>query len=213
MTDTNEAPGPSGDYLDRLMRRESFQALWPLFSKATKPAKEATESFSALEHLRPLMHGVDRSRVIHVGDGAHARTAALFAVKTKAENISVDPLINEALVRTWRDKYAIARFEWLKSRIDEAAPALNALEMLPVFVTFVHAHVNIDAVLSRLRWDAAYSLACCMPDSQLSRELPCHRAGDDRSVLSPHRTYQVLINPVSPWAKQWARRLTFPEAD
>src|SRR5437867_4071057 len=64
---------PNGDYLDRLMRRECFEALWPLFAKASRPAKELTESYSALVHLRPFMSEAGPHRVIHVGDGAHAR--------------------------------------------------------------------------------------------------------------------------------------------
>lgn len=99
----------NADYLDRLMRRRSFQALWPLFAKAPKPAKEMTESFSALCHLRPLMLKGRPCRVIHVGDGAHARTAALFALKSEAENISVDPLLNEPLVEAWRARYEVRR--------------------------------------------------------------------------------------------------------
>jgi len=186
-----------GNYLDRLMRRQSFAALWPLFAKATKPAKEMTESFSALEHLRPLMNLVGPSRVIHVGDGAHARTAALFAVKTEAENISVDPLINEALVQAWRDEFGIQRFAWRKARIADEAERLNALGPSPVFVTFVHAHVHVDEVLEGLRWDAAFTLACCLPGYQLSQRPTPHAHGEDAGVLSEHRTYQVLVNPKS----------------
>jgi hypothetical protein len=186
-----------GDYLDRLMRRQSFHALWPLFAKATKPAKELTESFSALEHLRPLMKRVGPSRVIHVGDGAHARTAALFAVKTEAVNISVDPLINETLVRQWRDEFGIERFEWRKSRIDHASAGLNSLSALPVFVTFVHAHVHVDETLAGLRWDAAFTLACCLPGNQLTSKGAPHEQGEDARVLSEDRMFQVLINPES----------------
>ena len=100
MTEHAHEQPRGSDYLDRLMRRASFEALWPLFAKATRPAKEMTESFSALEHLRPFLSKGEPCRVIHVGDGAHARTGALFALKTEAENISVDPLINEALAAT-----------------------------------------------------------------------------------------------------------------
>lgn len=201
VTATDVVVSPNGDYLDRLMRRESFAALWPLFAKATKPAKEMTESFSALVHLRPLMEQVNASRVIHVGDGAHARTAALFALKTEAQNISVDPLINEPLVNAWRDEFNIQRFAWRKGRVAEHAHALNELSELPVFVTFVHAHVHVDEELSRLRWDAAFTLACCFPGHQLTKQFTPYRAGKDQSVLSPDRTFQVLINPKSPRAK------------
>jgi hypothetical protein len=184
---------PNGDYLDRLMRRASFQALWPLFANATKPAKEMTESFSALSHLRPLINKAGACRVIHVGDGAHARTAAMFAIKTSAENISVDPLINERIVGSWQDEFAIERLSWRKARLADVADELNALPKVPVFVTFVHAHVDVDEELARLRWDAAFTLACCSPGKQLSTTLVRQREGQDFSVLSPERKYQVLI--------------------
>jgi len=193
---------PNGDYLDRMMRRESFQALWPLFSLATKPAKEMTESFSALVHLRPFMAAVGDCRVIHVGDGAHARTGALFAVKTKAENISVDPVTNEALVSAWRDKFNIERFSWRKAKLADAAESLCALSRKPLFVTFVHAHVDIDEELRRLKWDVAFTMACCLPGRQLTRENKPHSEGQDFSVLSDDRHYQVLVNKRSPLIEQ-----------
>jgi hypothetical protein len=184
----------SSDYLDRLMRRGSFEALWPLFARATKPAKEMTESFSALVHLRPLLAQQPRWRVIHVGDGAHARTAALFALKTQADNISVDPLINAALVGAWCERFAIRRLAWRAAAIGSVADELNALPPMPVAVTFVHAHVDVDEVLDRLRWDAAFTLACCVPGRQLTRRRTPHRAGEDAGVLSHHRRYEVLVN-------------------
>jgi hypothetical protein len=183
---------PNGDYLDRLMRRGSFEALWPLFAHATKPAKEMTESFSALQHLRPHMRAP--CRVIHVGDGAHARTAALFALKTEAENISVDPLVNVELVEGWKRRFGVRRFAWRKAEIEEVGDELNALPAMPVFVTFVHAHVAVDDILDRLRWDAAFTLACCQPGRQLTRRRVPHEAGRDSSVLSPDRSFQLLLN-------------------
>jgi hypothetical protein len=189
----HESEEPSGsDYLDRLMRRASFEAVWPLFAKAPRPAKELTESFSALEHLRPFMPKGQPCRVIHVGDGAHARTAAMFALKTQAENISVDPLINEPLVTAWRERFGVRRFTWHKAPILDVVEQLNALPPLPVLVTFVHAHVAVDAVLSRLRWDVAYTLACCLPGHQLSRQHAPIESGSDPGVLSSGRQFQVL---------------------
>jgi hypothetical protein len=175
------------------MRRESFAALWPLFAKGEKPAKEMTESFSALEHLRPLMRQGEPLRVLHVGDGAHARTAALFSIKTAADNISVDPQLNEPLIEAWRDEYRIARFEWRKARIEDAAAELSELPRMRTFVTFVHAHVGVDRVLSLLRWDAAFTLSCCSPASQLSVKNRIHHSGSDVNVLSPGRAFQILL--------------------
>jgi hypothetical protein len=193
MISADELP-PSSDYLDRLMRRSSFEALWPLFAKATRPAKEMTESFSALCHLRPLLPKDRPCRVIHVGDGAHARTAALFSLKSEAENISVDPTINADVVEAWRDRFGIRRLAWRKANIEDVAEDLNALPPMPVFVTFVHAHVDVDAVLDSLRWDAAFTLACCLPGHQLTRTRVPLEEGVDSSVLSTGRRYQVMVN-------------------
>lgn len=180
-------------YLDRLMRRESFAALWPLFAKGEKPAKEMTESFSALEHLRPLIRAGEPLRVLHIGDGAHGRTAGLFAIKTSAQNISVDPVLNEALVAGWRDQFGIERFEWRKARIEAVAEELADLPRMHTLVTFVHAHVGVDRVLALLRWDGAFTLACCSPASQLSGQHRIHHSGSDSNVLSPGRAFQVLL--------------------
>ena len=190
-------PEPHSQYMDRLMRRESFAALWPLFAQATQPAKEMTESFSALVHLRPSMKRLGSCRGIHVGDGAHARTAALFALKSDSLNISVDPIINEGVVRSWQDEYQIERFSWRRSRIQDAMAELNAMAPKPTVVTFVHAHVNSDDVLSEIRWDAAFILACCSPSSQFTHRYTPHAHGKDWGVLSVERRFQVLINPDS----------------
>lgn len=185
---------PNGDYLDRLMRRESFEALWPLFAKATRLAKELTESYSAVVHLRPLMTGAGPFRVIHVGDGAHARTGAMFSLKTQAHSVSVDPELNLPLIERWRERFGIRRLECRKARIDDVVAELDALPVMPTFVTFVHAHVDVDDVLSKLRWDAAFTLACCHAHHQLSRRHLVHESGADTSVLSVEREYQVLLN-------------------
>jgi hypothetical protein len=175
------------------MRRESFAALWPLFAKGEKPAKEMTESYSALEHLRPLIRDGEALRVLHVGDGAHGRTAALFSIKTRAENISVDPVLNLPLVHAWRAEYQIRRFECRRGRIEAVAEQLAELPPMRTFVTFVHAHVHVDRVLALLRWDAAFTLACCLPASQLSTTQRIHHSGSDMNVLSPGREFQVLL--------------------
>jgi hypothetical protein len=181
------------------MRRESFAALWPLFAKGDRPAKELTESYSALEHLRPLIRRAEPLRVLHVGDGAHGRTAALFSLKTRAENISVDPVVNLKLVEAWRDEFKIERFECRKSRIEAIAEELGQLPPMRTFVTFVHAHVNVDDVLARLHWDAAFTLACCVPGKQLSSTQRVLHSGTDVNVLSSGRLFQVLLPPsVSP---------------
>jgi hypothetical protein len=180
-------------YLDRLMRRNCFEALWPLFAKAQRPAKELTESYSALVHLRPFMRPGEECRVVHVGDGAHARTAAMFSLKTKSYNISVDPELNVPLVDEWCERFGIARLERRKARIQDVAAELSTLSDVRTFVTFVHAHVGVEWVLEQLRWDVAFTLACCVPGKQLSRS-HVRFEGEDMNVLSVGRRYQVLVN-------------------
>jgi hypothetical protein len=186
---------PNSNYLDRLMRRNSFAALWPLFAKATRPAKELTESYSALEHLRAFLPADGPCRVLHLGDGAHARTGALFALKTRAENVSVDPCLNLPLLERWTREHGIERLSWRKAAIEEVAAELNALPPMPVLVTCVHAHLPLDQVLDQLRWDVAFTLACCVPGHQLSRRHTPFAEGSDPSVLSEGRRFQVLLNP------------------
>lgn len=188
---------PSSVYLDRLMRRSCFEALWPLFARAQRPAKELTESYSALVHLRPFLRGEGPHRVIHVGDGAHARTGAMFSLKTLAHNISVDPELNLSLVDGWRERFGIRRLDVHKARIQDVTQELNALPRVPTLVTFVHAHVSVDDVLSRLSWDAAFTLACCSPGKQLTRRHEPREEGIDVNVLSPAQTFQVLVKPGS----------------
>lgn len=190
----DHAPGVSSEYLDRLMRRGSFEALWPLFAKAEHPAKELTESFSALVHLRPFMTGPGPYRVVHVGDGAHARTAAMFTLKTKSESVSVDPELNLPLVDEWRTRFGIRGLECRKARIQDVAGELNALPPMTTLVTFVHAHVSVNDALSSLHWDVAFTLACCVPGKQLSQRLEVVASGSDENVLSTGRQFQVLRN-------------------
>lgn len=192
----HQTPSTS-DYLDRLMRRNCFEALWPLFAKAQRPAKELTESYAALVHLRPFMRAGETCRVVHVGDGAHARTAAMFSLKSKSHNISVDPELNLALVGGWCERFGIARLERRKARIQDVTDELNALPPVRTLVTFVHAHVGVEAVLENLRWDVAFTLACCVPGKQMSRR-HVHSEGEDMNVLSEGRRYQILVNENCP---------------
>jgi hypothetical protein len=51
----------------------------------------------------------------------------------------------------------------------------------------------VDDVLGLLKWDAAFTLACCHPKRQLSDTQRVHSSGSDDNVLSPGRAYQVLL--------------------
>jgi hypothetical protein len=116
----------------------------------------------------------------------------MFSLKTQAHSISVDPQLNLPLVEAWRERFGIRRLECRRARIQDIADELNELPAMPTVVTFVHAHVPVDDVLQRLRWDVAFTLACCHPARQLTRCHAIQSSGSDTSVLSSARTYQVL---------------------
>lgn len=185
-----ELPIPRMTYLKKIMRSDSFDVLWPLFKLANDPCKEFTESYAALHHLRHWQR-LPELTVLHVGDGAHARTGALFALMTKHRNISIDPAIKFNVVGPWKHKYSVQRFDYTKTKVEDFP--LEEFEKLgtKVLVTFVHAHVDVDEVLKRLgkSWIAAYTNACCEPQKQLGTG---GEVKTDWAILSPERRYKVL---------------------
>ncbi len=187
-------PLPRLTYLSSVMRKDCFEELWPLFKRAHDPAKELTESYAAYKKL--YRYHKHAKLVLHVGDGAHCRTAALFAFMTPHDNISIDPVVNEDVCSQWRDRFSVRRFAWSKCRVEDyPLEALQAHEG-GILVTFVHAHVDTDAVLRRLgnAWMAAYTCACCQPAKQLG-VMDASEDGEDWCVLSGERQYKVLTNP------------------
>lgn len=182
-------------YLKKIMRSDSFETLWKLFKHANDPAKELTESYAALHHLRHWQNVLNVT-VLHVGDGAHCRTGAMFALMTKHNNVSIDPIADKSGIATeWGKQYNIQRFGWATEKIEDwVARCIEAptFHWGPKFlVTFVHAHVDVDAVLKRLgnRWIAAYTNACCQPQRQLGT---VGETRTDWAILSPERRYKVL---------------------
>lgn len=179
-------------YLKNIMRSDSFDALWPLFKQCNDPCKEFTESYAAHKWMsRWRSHP---KTVFHVGDGAHCRTAALFAFMTRHTNIAIDPQVREEFVGSWKHRFNVERFYWFKGRVED-----YPLEDVPgpCLVTFVHAHVDTDKVLKRLgnKWVAAYTNACCEAERQLG-QMEALESGEDWSILSPQRAFKVIVNPL-----------------
>lgn len=187
-------PIPRYSYIKQLMRSNSFPWLLERFQCAQDPVKEFTESYAALHHLRPWQR--HQCIVLHIGDGAHARTAALFALMSKHVNVSVDPIVNVQAVNKWRERHDVKRFMWAEVKVEDfelewwADVALNSNRKL--LFTFVHAHVDVNAVLSRIprdSWWAAYTNACCFPSMQLGSG---GEIQEDWAILSPKRQYKIL---------------------
>lgn len=195
-------PAFNSKYLRQLIRTRSFMPLQPLFEVAQDPAKEWTESYSALHHLQPW---IDEMRLaLHIGDGKHARTAAMFAFNTPHINVAIDPAIDPERLERWREKYGVRRFSFIpKKAEEEAARAVDLFGHAipaPAVLTFVHAHVNTTEILESLpagSWAAAYICACCDHRRQLVRDdhptIKVLEHKEDWAVLSPQRTYQVLV--------------------
>ena len=196
-----QAPAFNALAFREAFRSRSFPALAPLFARAHDPAKEWTESWAALHKLRRF----DSTRLLHVGDGAHGRTAALFAFHTKHDNVSIDPNANIGVVAEWMQEIQteVQRLTLRRARAEDvvAQEARNwwAEHGRPVLLTFVHAHVNTEKILSLIpphMWAAAYVSACCEPQAQLvpkdSSVAEIMEQGEDWTILSPERTFQIL---------------------
>jgi hypothetical protein len=114
-----DIPQFNARYFRQMFKHRSSGALMPLFAKACDPAKEWTESFSAWYHMRKWLK--EPTMVLHVGDGAHARTAALFAFHSAHENVSIDPEAKPEVVSTWQNeiKLTVQRLYIDKARIED----------------------------------------------------------------------------------------------
>lgn len=199
-------PAFNARYLHTLFSCRCHADLAPLFRRACDPVKEWTESMAAYHKLRRWLR--TPTLVLHVGDGAHGRTGLLFAFMSGHTNVSIDPNHKQAAVDSWVNERASARplerWRGVKAKAEDVLPGLVrdwvGAGNPPVLLTFVHAHVDVRALLESLpigSWTAAYTCACCEKARQLvPPDLPdirVHEAGDDWAILSPERSYQVLV--------------------
>src|SRR3990167_6506594 len=99
-------------YIDSVMRKDCFEELRPLFLHAHAPAKEFTESYAALHHFRRSLKVLPECLVLHIGDGAHCRTWALFAFMSKTRNICIDPGIHPEILVPCMERYRAQRLAW-----------------------------------------------------------------------------------------------------
>lgn len=190
---TLELRVPHHNYLDSLIRKNCFPELIDLFGRAHAPAKELTESYSAYRALRPWRQ-LDDVVVIHIGDGAHSRTGAMFAFLTKHHNISVDPICNMNVCTDWALKYKVERFNFLKLPWQDC-DFRKLVCGRKCLITFVHAHVNTSEVLKvfdGINWMAAFICGCCDSGRQLD-SVP-GKEHTDWGILSPERRTKLVVN-------------------
>lgn len=153
-------PLPHTGYIDKVMHSNCFEELWELFKLADKPAKEITESYAALSNLKKVCRLQDKT-ILHIGDGAHARTGILFSYMTKSYNISIDPQINHNLVQ-FLNKWNTRNFEYQASKFEDFDFIMDEY-----IISCVHAHVELEEINNKYpNWTYLYSNICCYPEKQ-----------------------------------------------
>jgi hypothetical protein len=155
---------PHNGYVDWLLRSDSIEYLMKVFKTADSPSKEISESMSALLNLRKYTR-ISDSPWLHIGDGAMARTAQVFALFSKAINYSIDPLLKTpGYLQGLMDEHEIKKVVLFKSGFENV---LDFCIPLRYNITCVHAHVDTEEVDKKFpNWTFLYSNPCCYPEKQ-----------------------------------------------
>lgn len=162
-------PIPSYSFVDRVLRSTSYQELMWLFLNTKSPSKEISESYAALHWCKKFCK-VSDYYCYHIGDGAWARTAAIFAFFTKSINESIDPALNFEKLREWRSKHKVERIDFIARKIEEA-PMPTLAGDRPILITCVHAHVDLEVVDKKIpNWRFLYTNPCCYTKQQVFSE-------------------------------------------
>lgn len=155
-------------YADKLLRSRSFEELWHLFKDAESPLKEMTESYAALKHMRSII-APNHKTFIHIGDGARARTGALFAFHSRSFNISIDPVIHMNKINQWINKYNVFNFHPIDDKYEKQT-FINEIDD-PINIICVHAHVDLEEMDQKIpAWKYLYSNPCCYYEKQTFSE-------------------------------------------
>ena len=153
---------PHNRYIDKLLRSDSFEILWKRFIKTKSPTKELSESYAAFSNLKKVCMVRDY-RWLHIGDGAHTRTASIFALFSKSINYSIDPKINIDSFTDWNEKYNISNLYAVKQKFENFELDFNQ----PYGISCVHAHVSLEEVDKKFpHWNILYTNPCCFPLTQ-----------------------------------------------
>ena len=173
---------PHTKYVDKVLRSNSFEELWSRFKDAESPSKEISESYAAFSNLKKICN-ISANTWIHIGDGGHTRTAAIFAFFSKSLNLSIDPAINEEKYSNWYNKFkpkgimaCPQRYEYVPEHsiekvIDHKSVEDEYLYSTIYSICLVHAHVKIEEVDKQYpHWTYLYTNPCCKPETQMFTE-------------------------------------------
>jgi len=159
------------NYLNRVLRSNSYEELMWIFMSTQNPAKEITESYAAYSNLKKHAD-LDKYTIIHVGDGGFPRTAGLFSFVTRSENHSVDPDLDQnGKTTAWIEKYKVKKL-YLHPKMWQDT---NIISDKPVILVSVHGHIDLEECYNyysklgnNIRY--IYSNPCCKPEQQTFSE-------------------------------------------
>lgn len=149
----------SSRYLDELMKLRCAPDLLDQRRKLFPNAKELTESFGAFcaarKYFRDWMDDPDVT-VVCVGDGCRPRTGATFALRSRWNVISIDPLL-----RSPSSVADIDRLECVVRKVQECQPR----HFKRLLVVAVHSHATLEETFSALSGDevGVIAIPCCVP--------------------------------------------------
>ena len=123
--------------------------------------KEVTESMAAFNGIRDYImkdrfdYKSDNVVVISVGDGNTPRTAAMCAMRSNWECISIDPIMKTT-------DYNIKRLKIYKNKVEELD--LNFPDKI-VVILCVHSHAKLNDILGHIHGKERHLLTipCCVP--------------------------------------------------
>ena len=158
---------PTNRYVDRVLTSNSFEVLYNRFKTAESPTKEISESFAAMYNLRKVCR-IDDYTWLHIGDGAHCRTAAIFAFFSNSLNYPIDPKIDVDKYTEWVNKFNVRNIIPFPIKYETL---LNPFKDEKIGITCVHAHVKLNEVDKKFpHWNYLYSNVCCHYDQQTFSE-------------------------------------------
>jgi len=181
---TVRVPTPSARYFDELCSLTCAGDLLRFFPNA----KEITESFACFNAVRKTLGPASFAEswtCLVPGDGTAPRTGALFALRTRWNVVSVDPLMKLRWV-LWR--HHIDRLTARKLHVEALAPIVANR----VIIVSCHSHASLKNAVQRVNAERCdvISLPCCVPDDIGSPT----RTWLDKSCWSPENRINAYLN-------------------
>lgn len=186
-------------YINEFLRLKCAPELieWKLFPNA----KEITESigcYNAVLHYIvekeselnvPIKLNDPTINLVSVGDGSTPRTAALFAMRTEWNCISVDPQLKPTASNP-KDYSMIHGLTLLRCHIEDCT---DLHFTSPCIIVCVHSHAPLDAILNKISAPILHlvTIPCCIPHNLYNRPYIGYR---DRGIRSEKNEVKIWLN-------------------